>query len=199
MAFLEGVALVGTIQAVRAWFHGDLLKWGGLEWRTLREPGQAPLELAGEPDRAALSCLLADGRARVVDTLRDWLATPGDDAFLQELVARGFVQRTAERWVARVPSDRYLSELVLALLGADMLGRRAVYEARLSICDACDRVGFVPTAPTRHGCAQHPTAKRDFRSIVRARSSGEAHAILASGGTRAPESGPRSTGRKRSA
>ncbi len=171
MGFVGGVAHCGTIQALRSWFRDDLLTLVGPPWRTIREPGHGPLLLDPSPDPAAIRLLLESTRLRVVASLRGLLETPSNDDFLGAFVGRGFVRRRVEstgvRWSTEVPHDRYLSELVLGLFSADILARRAVYDARLCVCDECGRVSFEPSQNPRNGCPSHRRPSRDFRRVMK--------------------------------
>lgn len=172
LAFLEGVAQLGTIESLRAWFDGEVGPNGWApDWTAVSEPEHEPLALQPSPDKAALRALLRDARANVVQALRGLLWAPGDEAWLGELVASGCVLPAAQakgaspkesrEYVAVVPAGRPLSELVLALLGADILARRKLYDDRLCVCSVCGSVTFAPETTGRFGCIQHPTRPRE--------------------------------------
>ncbi len=158
LAFLEGVAQLGTLESLIAWLTGEVAPNGwAVGWTTVWEPDHEPLELRPEVDREALRALLRDARANAVRSLRGLVWTPRDDEWLTEVVGRGHVaSRGQGELTVAVPPGRALSELVLALLAADVLARRPLYEARLCVCSVCSRVSFDPVASGRLGCVAHP-------------------------------------------
>ena len=165
LTFLEDVAHVGTIQSLRAWFRNDVGRaCASGPWTRVREPGHRSLKLDEETEARELRSLLVSTRLHVVVLVRGLVRDPIDTSFLEALVHQGLVRRTGEagdaRWMASVGDERSLSELVLALLGADVLARREVYERRLCVCRACGRLSFEPTITGREGCLEHRAASR---------------------------------------
>jgi hypothetical protein len=110
-------------------------------------------------DKAAriesLPKLLAMTRLRVVFTLRGLLANPADDRFLSAAIFSGRVRRPKDRWMAQPGDEPFLSDIVLSLFAVDILSHRDFHEQNLCICDVCGRVSFNPSATTRAGCADH--------------------------------------------
>jgi len=157
MAFLDGVSRVGGVEALASWLAHDVVLWGWAEPRTaVREHGHAPLPLSGSTDRDVARRLLDDARRRTVAGLRTLVAVNPDDSLPFTLIQRGLVTcGVGSRWQPRVGAHRDLSELVLALIVADMLGRREIYRDRLCVCSVCDRVSFSPGASGRLGCFEH--------------------------------------------
>jgi hypothetical protein len=100
----------------------------------------------------------------VVRTLRGLLAKPAADAFLNGAIFAGRVQRVshagASAWRATPRPADTLSDIVLSLFVTDILSNRQRYDADLSVCDTCGRVGFETRSLVRTGCQEHPPASK---------------------------------------
>ena len=99
--------------------------------------------------------LLAMTRWRVIVTVRGLLATPGDDRFLQAAIYADRVRREKAAWNAQPRDTDLLSDVVLSLFAADVLGQREFYEQNLCVCDVCGRISFNPAVTSRAGCGDH--------------------------------------------
>jgi hypothetical protein len=156
LAFVEGVGQLGTPESLRAWLESEVRPNGWAdELDVVREPDHEPIRLGREVDRDALRALLRDARANVVTALRGLVWRPVEDTWIADAVGRGHVLESGGRRAVRVPAGRSLSELVLALLAADALTRRRLYDERLCVCSVCSRVSFEPSSG-RLGCPSHP-------------------------------------------
>ena len=99
--------------------------------------------------------LLAMTRWRVIVTVRGLLSTPCDDRFLQAAIYSDRVRRDQAAWFAQPRDGDLLSDVVLSLFAADVLGQREFYEQNLCVCDVCGRISFNPGATSRAGCGDH--------------------------------------------
>jgi hypothetical protein len=102
------------------------------------------------------TAILVRARARVVGKLRGLMQSPPDDRFLSAAIFAGRVRRilvdNAMVWVPRPRAHDILSDVILSLFVADILGRREFYAQNLCICDSCGRVRFNPDPTLRRSC-----------------------------------------------
>ena len=112
-------------------------------------------------------------RSRLVAAARAFISARHDDTFVTAAIYAGRVRRVRvgdrRQWVARPLLGDSLSEMLLALLVADLLPRRELYEATLCVCDECGRLSFGYDRSARHGCFEHTAASPDVPSGVRRR------------------------------
>jgi hypothetical protein len=152
LTFLEGVAS-GDLghEGLILWIERYLVGTGWMPW-----PGRVHERLAGSVtlgDRAIsdaeVRVMLLAARARIISVLRGFVARPSDERFLHAAIHGGRVQRDSRGmmtgWVPRPHIADRLSDVVLALFAADILGQREGYERSLQICERCDRVTFDPS------------------------------------------------------
>ncbi len=102
-------------------------------------------------------------RLRVSLSVQGLIATPPDDRFLTSAIFAGRVDR-AVRWTPKLKGTERLSDIVLALLGADVLTHRDEYDAALCVCAICGHIALSRNAENRTRCAQHATALPDPRT-----------------------------------
>jgi hypothetical protein len=180
LALLAGLTFVEG--AVAGWGRADVVDWFRTHAdalgrkappRLVIDPtvGAVPLQpgvrLAG--DRVGrlddLPKVLAMARWRVIVTIRGLLAQPCDDRFLHAAIFARRVERVRGAWQAGPGDADLLSDVVLSLFVADVLGHRGFYEQNLCVCDVCGRISWNPGATTRAGCGDH-VPKTDTTSGV---------------------------------
>jgi hypothetical protein len=155
------------VGALDAWFQRHLVGAGWMPW-----PGQVSERMVGgvalvpgsgsmaTPDLAArCELIVQEARALVVITLRGFIAVDSDDRFLSAAIFRDRVQRDSRGmmagWVPRPRASDPLSEIVLSLFAADILGNRETYDRALGVCRVCGRVAFDPSSLERPRCPAH--------------------------------------------
>jgi hypothetical protein len=94
-------------------------------------------------------------RWQVILAMRGLLSAPADDRFLNAAIFAGRVVRDQGNWRVEVRDGDVLSDIVLALFVADVLGNREFHEEKLCVCDVCGRLSYSPTLTTRAGCPDH--------------------------------------------
>ncbi len=107
--------------------------------------------------------IVAAARARVAATLGGLLAAPVDDRFLSAAIFSGRVQRstgtTSGRargsWLPRPAVADRLSDIVLAVVAADVLSNRDEYDDCLCVCDLCGLVSLDARQLSRTRCEEH--------------------------------------------
>ncbi len=165
LTFLERAAQrTLDVAALDAWFQRHLVGTGWMAWPgqvservvggMALDPGSATPELA-----ARCEAIVQEARALVVITLRGFIAVESDDRFLSAAIFRDRVQPDARGmmagWVPRPRVEDPLSEIVLSLFAADILGNRETYDRALGVCRICGRVAFDPTGLERPRCSAH--------------------------------------------
>jgi hypothetical protein len=153
------------VAALDAWIQRYLVGTGWMAW-----PGQVSERIVGgvalgpgsaaTPELAArCEAIVQEARALVVITLRGFISVECDDRFLSAAIFRDRVQRDARGmmagWVPRPRVEDPLSEIVLSLFAADILGNRETYDRALGVCRICGRVGFDPAGLERPRCSTH--------------------------------------------
>lgn len=180
LALLAGLTFIEG--ATAGWGREDVAEWFRTHAAALGRKGPPPsvtdgtvgtialasgVKLAGDkiarPDD--LPKLLAMTRWRAILTLRGLLSKPCDDRFLQAAIFARRVERVKGAWRAIARDTDLLSDVVLSLFAADVLGYRDFYEQNLCVCDVCGRVSFNPRVTTRAGCGDH-VPKTDTTSGV---------------------------------
>jgi hypothetical protein len=158
----QGLLGVGALDA---WIQRYLVGTGWMPW-----PGQVSERMVGgmalipgTPPTSELAArcesIVQEARTQVVITLRGFIAAECDDRFLSAAIFRDRVQRDSRgmmaAWVPRPRGDDPLSEIVLSLFAADILGNRETYDRALGVCRACGRVAFDATGVDRPHCPVH--------------------------------------------
>jgi hypothetical protein len=154
-----------------AWFTAHLVKPGIMAMpATVQEPGVGVVSLRDLPSGAwapafegRLREIVRAARLRISLALQGLLATPPDDRFLSAAIFAGRVDRGAH-WRLRLNGTERLSDIVLAVLAADVLAHREEYEATLCVCAICGRISFSRGAGARTRCANHVSAVPDPRT-----------------------------------
>ena len=167
LAFIEG-AQDRTLDArgLTAWLTTYLVKPGTITMPgTVQEPGVAVVSLREMPTGAwapafedRLRTIVGAARVRISVSLQGLLATPPDDRFLTTAIFAGRVDRLAG-WRPKLKGTERLSDMVLAILAADILAHREEYDASLCVCAICGRVSLRRHAPVRTRCEQHLSAR----------------------------------------
>lgn len=166
LTFLEKAAQhTLDVSALDAWFQRYLVGTGWMPWpgqvseRTVGSLALAPGSRATPEVAAQCESIVQEARASVVITLRSFIGPECDDRFLSAAIFRDRVQRDSRgmmaAWVPRPSVEDPLSEIVLSLFAADILGNRESYERSLGVCRTCGRVGFDPTGLERPRCPAH--------------------------------------------
>lgn len=166
LTFLERATLrTLDMGALDAWLQRYLVGTGWMRW-----PGQVSERRLGgvalvpgsaaTPELAALcESIIQEARAAVVITLRGFIAAECDDRFLSAAIFRERVERDSRgmmaAWVPRPRATDPLSEIVLSLFAADILGNRESYDRAMGVCRVCGRVGFDPAGGERPRCPAH--------------------------------------------
>jgi hypothetical protein len=182
LLFIERVA-AGNLGPVELgeWIEEHLVSVGRMPRpASVSQPGvgtfhlEPPADPATTPPQCSLAELLAAVRTKVVAAVRGMIMTPPDDRFLAAAIFKERVERVRVgdkmAWVARPRVDDALSDIVLSLFAADVLGNREVYEQRLCVCEICGRVSFAEAAAVpRWGCTEHkPREGMTFSGFMRA-------------------------------
>jgi hypothetical protein len=162
LTFLDRV-LADTLdpRELAAWLDGNLVRPGYMPMpTTVQEPGVGVVSLRDLPSSSwapayeqRLRAILRAARLRVSISLQGLLATPRDDRFLTAAIYAGRVGRAAH-WVPRLKGTERLSDILLALLTADILEHRDEYDASLCVCGICGQVSL-SRAISRTRCAVH--------------------------------------------
>lgn len=162
------VFLDGTRGA--SWRTSDLADWFGehlVERRLMKrprvvlEPRLPPLLLdpRAESSREELEQLLSRARSRVLDAVRGFVGATAHDGFLNAAIFSSRVQRrkveNIPRWVPLPHESDFLSDIVLALMAADVLMDREYYRRHLSVCEICEGVALEARPETTGRCANH--------------------------------------------
>jgi hypothetical protein len=166
IAFLDAVQQDALdAPALNAWFDTHLVKPGVLAHPpTVQEPGVGVVSLRDLPastwaasydDR--LRAIVRAARLRVSLSLQGLLATPPDDRFLTSAIFAARVVREVH-WRAKLKGTERLSDIVLAVLAADILTHRDEYDAALCVCTICGQVSLSRNAKLRNRCAVHLSA-----------------------------------------
>jgi hypothetical protein len=166
LKFLDGAALrTLDVSSLDAWLQRYLVGTGWMPW-----PGQVSERMAGRlalmpgeratPEiTARCESIVHEARAQVVLALRSFIGPESDDRFLAAAIFRGRVQRDSRgmmaAWVPQPHIEDPLSEIVLSLFAADILGNRESYERALGVCRACGRVSFDPSGLEKPRCPAH--------------------------------------------
>jgi hypothetical protein len=172
----DRVALLAALTFVEGstsgWGPGDLIDWFKTYAAAMSRKAPPPTvtdtvvgtiallpgaKLVGDKVARAedLPKLLAMTRWRVIVTVRGLLSSPCDDRFLQAAIYADRVRRDHAAWIAQPRDADLLSDVVLSLFAADVLGQREFYEQNLCVCDVCGRISFNPGASGRAGCSDH--------------------------------------------
>jgi hypothetical protein len=155
-------------RALAAWFEAHLVKPGFMSMpSTVQEPGVGVVSLRDLPTGAwapafeeRLRGILRAARVRVSLSLQGLLATPVDDRFLTAAIYAGRVDRSSE-WRPKLKGTERLSDVVLAMLAADILTHRDEYDGALGVCTICGEISLSRTAPSRTRCLQHRGSSGD--------------------------------------
>ena len=153
------------VSALDTWFQRHLVGTGWMPWPgQVSEPRVGGVELApgtrATPEiEARCESIVQEARAQVVITLRGFVGPESDDRFLAAAIFRGRVQRDSRgmmaAWVPQPSVEDPLSEIVISLFAADILGNRESYERALGVCRACGRVSFDPGGIEKPRCPAH--------------------------------------------
>lgn len=153
------------VTTLDAWFQRYLVGTGWMPWpgqvseRSIGSVALAPGSGATPEIAARCEAIVQAARTLVVMTLRGFIGPTGDDRFLAAAIFRERVQRDSRgmmaAWVPRPAIDDPLSEIVISLFAADILGNRDSYERALGVCRVCGRVGFDPAGAERPRCPLH--------------------------------------------
>lgn len=150
-----------------AWIRHRLVEPGIMPMpATIHEKGIGSVSTSAEPTdawsapiAARQARIVAAARTRVATTLHDLVAQPPDDRFLAAAIFAARVRRTTtsrgSEWVPSPGVDDRLSDIVLALFAADVLGHREDYERGLHVCEVCGRMCFDPAA-AMDACCKPP-------------------------------------------
>jgi hypothetical protein len=168
ITFLEGVQIGWGAWELIGWMDDYLVAPERMQRAALvHEPAVGSVALdPRHPDAQSttlppheLPRILSAARGRVVETLRNFIASPPDDRFLNAAIFANRVTRAARDgvvvWASRPRMSDRLSEIVLSLFAADVLQHREFHEASLCVCAVCGRVSFAPALLSRTGCREH--------------------------------------------
>jgi hypothetical protein len=158
-----------------AWFSAWFVEPGVMPLpASVHEPGAGMVSLAliaqskrasGHVDEALearLGRIVTAARTRVGTTLAGLLASPADDRFLSAAIFASRVERSSSSqgsvWRPTPRGTERLSDVVLTLFAADILGNREEYDACLCVCSVCGRVALRTGALDRTRCLEHEGA-----------------------------------------
>jgi hypothetical protein len=165
LTFLD--APPASAAALLTWFDAHVVPLGCMSRPThVVETLYAPVPLpnayehgaAGTAhDAAVLQEIVTRAKERVVRTLCAFVSEERDERFLKEAVVSGKVRSSASGlgWETHLEQDDPLSEILLSLLAADVLGNREFHEHCLCVCKTCYLVSFQPLVTGRTGCREH--------------------------------------------
>jgi hypothetical protein len=149
-----------------SWFEVNLVRPGYMPAPgTVQEPGVGVVSLRDLPSTSwapayeeRLRAILRAARLRVSMSLQGLLATPFDDRFLAAAIYSGRVAR-GTHWQPKLKGTERLSDILLAVLSADILAHRDEYDASLCVCAICGHVSLSRSATSRTRCASHASAR----------------------------------------
>ena len=171
LAFVDG-AQDGTLRGpqLAAWFATHLVKPGIMPMlATIQEPGVGVVSMRDMPSgpwatafEEQLRVIVRAARLRISLALQGLLSTPPDDRFLSAAIFAGRVERGAlgrgSHWQTKLKGTERLSDIVLAILAADVLSHRDEYDGALCVCAICGRISLSRQSTTRTRCADHLSA-----------------------------------------
>jgi hypothetical protein len=137
---------------------GVLAAHDGRLRRSVQEPGAGATALHGAGRDEPFGEIVALARDRVLEAARGLVAQPARDGFLVAALVTGRVRRDSSRggYTAIPRPGDALSDIVLALLAADVLAHRGDYEANLCVCDVCGAMSL-DGGDDRQRCDAHAT------------------------------------------
>lgn len=165
LAFMEAAHRdsVGVAELAN-WLRVTLVEPGYMPMpSTVHEPAVGSVQLR-EPEAeswavaldARAARIVTAARERVSKNLRGLVSQPADDRFLTAAIFAGRVQRAhgehGSVWRPSLRGKERLSDIVLALFAADILGHREDYETKLGMCEECGRMCFGPEDMLRTQC-----------------------------------------------
>jgi hypothetical protein len=158
-SFLEGVVTKRLVRDnFNGWIEQNLIATGYLLGvLRIHEPifGALPTDkgcspfLPETPPADEIAALLVRARARVIGHLQGLLRVPAEDRFISTAIYSRRVRRSSVggiggsmSWIPHPRHDDNVSDIIMSLFVADILGRREFYEQNLCICQRCGRIRF---------------------------------------------------------